>query len=177
MFLAVQPIREADRSGRSRCLHAGKRSRVVHHIGGQQNLGSAPRLKITRGGIVESAKHRDPGKKQDIGAVPETMGRNRRLGRSDRSGRRGKSLRRGWPRGCSLAFRLPQKRQRPCPGQKNQGPPSDAPPEKHSCILPISPPRLSSERHAGGAPFRNFPPSAASPYNCEFHPSLTEESE
>src|ERR1700683_1868 len=146
---AVQPVRKADRSGRSRCLHAGKGGRVVHYVGGQQNLGSAPSLKIAGGGIVESAKHRDARKKQDIGAVPETMGWRRRRGRSDRSGRSGKRLRRGWRRLGSLAFPLPQKRQRPGCYEQCQGGAIDAPLEKHSCILPISTARLSSERHLG----------------------------
>lgn len=67
------------RGGRS--LQAGESGGVIHHVIGKQDFFAPARHEIPRGRVVKPAKDGDPGKQQNIRAIPEAMNRHARFRR------------------------------------------------------------------------------------------------
>jgi hypothetical protein len=63
---------------------------VVNDIVGDQNFFAAASQKVAGGGVVESAEDRDAREQENVGPVPESVGRD--LRRSGRSGGCGGNL-------------------------------------------------------------------------------------
>lgn len=74
---SMKNVRDAHRGRRPRRLQTCERGGVVDHVIGQQNLLPPARLKISRGGIIQSAKHGDAGKQEHVLPIPEAMHGNR----------------------------------------------------------------------------------------------------
>jgi hypothetical protein len=70
---AVKNVRYANGGRRSRRFEAGKRCRVIHDGGCQQDFSAPPCLHVSGRSVIQSAGKSHAGKKQNIRPVPECV--------------------------------------------------------------------------------------------------------
>ncbi len=86
MSNAMHPVGKADRCSSSGYFEGSEPGGIVDYVIRNQNFFPSASLKVPGGGVVEATKDPDAGEKQNVGPVPEGMGRQGRLGRG--TGRR-----------------------------------------------------------------------------------------